>query len=169
MKLLLLPCIVLTLISCKSKKADFPVLGDYEICDTCISQIVVEHHECTDCRDIIVDSGIVFIPSLIIKTYDSLYKTKSPYYQRLLVSELNFNDSRAFDTLWPRQTIRNTRGDINENYRNFNKRFRLTGRVVKLERVMSPLGGDITFPSLNFDILSSEALDSAYIQEPYHQ
>ncbi len=50
----------------------------YYINDT-ISTLFVSHHECTECTDAIVDSGIVFIPDSIALQILMRYKEKNDF------------------------------------------------------------------------------------------
>lgn len=91
MKKYLVILIVLIFVSCKSRKSQYikshigntKVLslpyGDtfitYYINDT-ISTLYVSHHECTECLDAYVDSGIVFIPDSVTNKILRFYKER---------------------------------------------------------------------------------------------
>jgi hypothetical protein len=92
-----------------------------KICDTCLSVLVVSHQECTECRDLYVDSGILFLPRKILIDFDTSITIKG-HKMKLNTSDLCLEDRADFYRLWP------------ENNYDFRKKFRVTGKVVRNEK-----------------------------------
>ncbi|MFI5141309.1 MAG: hypothetical protein ACHQII_03035, partial [Bacteroidia bacterium] len=80
--------------------------GNYNICDTCQTTILVHHDECTTCGDILVDSGTVYFTNQIYKQANALVDSSAKADSFLLspnnidVNQLYFSNPRQFTKLW---------------------------------------------------------------------
>lgn len=118
------------------------------LCDTCSSFLFIQHDECSDCADLMVDSGTVYISKAIYETCDSLIKADSLLrkhpdtdgYLYLNTNDLSLSNKEVFYELWP-DTI--TWGD-------FNKKYKVRGKVVKVS-VQKRMGFNVIVPSFRID------------------
>jgi hypothetical protein len=102
---------------------------DAKLCDTCISTLIVEHHECTGCSDLYVDSGIVFISGKVVAQFDSASKENlkdkdNVFYsefKKLNTSDLLLYNRSDFYKLWP-DTI---------TWQDWGKKYRVTCRIIE--------------------------------------
>lgn len=100
--------------------------------------------ECTECKDLHVDSGVVYVPFKVVNDFKVSKKQRKEtgaHFVKLNTTDLYLEDKNDFYKLWP-DTI--TWGD-------FYKKYRVTGKVVKLKE-----------NSLYFEMLSYTRIDSAY-------
>lgn len=103
--------------------------SDARLCDSCISTLIISHHECTGCSDLSVDSGFVFISSNIIEQFESESKKNlkdkdNVFYsefRKLNTSDLLLDDRNDFDKLWP----------LTATWRDWTKKYRVTGRITE--------------------------------------
>lgn len=141
-----------------SKKNAIEFRGNYVVCDTCLMTVLVHHDECTDCKDIIVDSGTVYLPHEILKKAENLVvdvdttNLFSVVANRVSVSDLRFEDRDYFRKLYT-DTV---------NYRDLYKAFRLKGKIVDVGRRKSKYGVIETSPSLFFRASHAVEIDTAY-------
>jgi hypothetical protein len=155
----LITCLLLFFIffvSCKEKKADKgeafrntknQFIESPVICDTCITTIIVHHDDCTFCGEITVDSGVVFIPSKILRINDTLIDYSNiedssyvPHHQ-ISLKGLTIG-KEAFLNLW-KDTM---------NGSDLYKTFRLTGKIIDLKRRVLDNGVIEPYPTLVFKI-----------------
>ncbi len=123
--------------------------NDAKLCDTCISTLIVEHHECTGCSDLYVDSGTLFISSKVLREFDSESKKNLKdkdnlfynEFKKLNTGDLLLDDDNAFDKLWP----------VTATWRDWTKKYRVTGRITEYKGMR-----------LKFKLLSYALLDSVY-------
>lgn len=105
-----------------------------KIKDSTETVLIVQHDECTECRDFYSDSGIVYISGDVYKKinrqmnqsktkYDSLSKKgplKLPFRFDLNTHDFYFEQETDFYKLWP-DTI---------TFRGYDKKYRVKGEVV---------------------------------------
>ncbi|RZJ99380.1 MAG: hypothetical protein EOO43_26545 [Flavobacterium sp.] len=143
------------------KKNVLEFRGSYVVCDTCEMTILVEHNECTDCKDIVVDSGAIYISNAILKKAEKLVvevdttNLFSVVANRVSVSDLRFEDKNYFKKLYT-DTI---------NYSDLYRVFRLKGKIVDIGRRKSKYGIIETSPSLFFRVSHAEEIDTAYLKK----
>lgn len=119
-----------------------------EFCDTCSSFLFIKHDECTDCADLMVDSGTVYISQAIYKTCDSLINADSLLkkhldadgYLYLNTNDMNLSNKGLFYKLWP-DTI---------TWSDFNKKYKVKGKVVNVS-VQKRIGFNVIVPSFRID------------------
>ena len=63
------------------KKSNIQIGGNYKICDTCKTTIIVGHNECTDCADLQVDSGFIYISQNLFDQIDTMKKIQAFSHQ----------------------------------------------------------------------------------------
>lgn len=140
-------------ISCKTPNTNNPVAFQQHLdsityvqnaifCDTCVSTLIVEHQECTECSDLFVDSGIVFIGKNVIAQFDfeQKRKTKSRINTlKLNTLDLCFEDKHDYYKLWP-DTI---------SFKDWGKKYRVTGKVTEYNESY------LTFKLLNYTLLDT--------------
>jgi|GEM_PF-2733979 len=162
--------IFILIVACKDKssktvdinpKATITFSGDYIICDTCQTTILVHHDECTTCGEITVDSGTIYLTSDIVRSANKLAINSDepdtfllpPNYVAL--HELYFSDKHYFNKLWT-DTV---------NFKDFYKTFRLTGKVVEIKRRV--LDNEIVenYPSLFFKVDKAVQVDTSYLKK----
>lgn len=115
-----------------------------KLSDTCISTLIVGHHECTGCSDLAVDSGTVFVSRKVIAQFDSESKKNLKYkgdifyneFKKLNTSDLLLDDGADFDKLWP------DRSDLSRKYR-------VTGLITEYK------GMRLTFKLLSYTLLDT--------------
>lgn len=164
---------VLTLSSCQLKQEKAPVLKhvivhpyffenqECKVCDTCTMQILALHEEATDSGDVLVDSGIVYIPvsvaNKVIHQLDSLKKAYKPnpiwgkeIYNQFDYSDINFINGKAdFIKLW-KDTV---------NFSDLDQPYRLQCKIV--DSYVTQAG----FPRLLFRMEKATAVKKAYIKK----
>ena len=144
-----------------SKKQNIQFSGKYLVCDTCSTIIIVHHDECTNCGEISVDSGTVFITSNILRTIDSFgnsltrIDSTNLFSNAVSVKELYFSDPGYFKNLW-KDTV---------NFMDLYKVFRLTGKVTEIKRRVLDNGVVEENPSLFFKADKAEEIDTAYLKK----
>ena len=143
-----------------SKKQGVQFSGKYLVCDTCSTIIVVHHDECTNCGEISVDSGTVFITNNILKIVDSFGNNltgidSANFSNAVSLNELYFSDPGYFKTLW-KDTV---------NFADLYKAFRLTGKVTEIKRRVLDNGVVETPPSLFFKVDKAEEVDTSYLKK----
>lgn len=121
------------------------------LCDTCITTLIVRHEECTECKDIYVDSGIIYLSQKIISDFissnlnkqrgKSNNKNEYMFSSRLNTKDLYFTNEADLNKLWP------TLSD-------FHKLYRIRGRVT-----------ENSGSTLKFDLSSYVLLDSIYARK----
>jgi hypothetical protein len=119
-----------------------------QVCDTCWSTLIVKHEECTECKDLLVDSGTVYVDRTTINYFDSLFRTRKsspdeiPVHTNLInTMDLYLENPKDFRKLWKFP-------DVSDCY----KRYRVTGKVT---------GPKYTY-SLQFQIKRFTLLDTVY-------
>jgi hypothetical protein len=80
------------------------------LCDSCESVLIVEHNECTECRDFYVDSGTVYISNTIVQQLDSTVRANqakeisshklSNFGKRINTYDFYFDTKADFAKLW---------------------------------------------------------------------
>lgn len=116
-------------------------------CDTCVTILIVEHNECTECSDLYVDSGIVFINRNAIKQFDSTWLARKndfediryEHYEKLNTADLCLDDKNDYYKLWP-DTI---------SFKDWNKKYRVKGKITKFN------GSYLKFKLLDYTLLDT--------------
>lgn len=132
----------------------------YIVCDTCISTIIVHHEECTTCGEITVDSGNVYLSHDILEKCNTLANNPasarsgkfSPNY--IFMHELYFSNKGYFNKLWK-----------DKEFKDYDKAFRLTGKVVDVKRRVLGNGVVEIYPSLFFKVYKATEVDTAYLEK----
>jgi len=125
---------------------------DAKLCDTCISTLIVRHQECTECSDLYIDSGTVFISSKVIAQFDSESKKNLKdkdnifysQFKRLNTSDLLLDNKNDFYKLWP-DTV---------TWKDWGKKYRVTGRITEYKGMR-----------LKFKLLDYKLLDTLYAKK----
>ncbi|MFC0515643.1 hypothetical protein ACFFGT_15595 [Mucilaginibacter angelicae] len=165
--------LAITISSCQLKQAKMPVTKpavtrpyffenqECKVCDTCTTKILALHEEATDSGDVLVDSGIVYIPTFvankIIHQLDSLKKAYKPnsifrkeMYDQFDYGDINFVNGKAgFIKLW-KDTI---------NFSDLDQPYRLQCKIV--DSFVTQEG----FPRLLFRMEKATAVDKSYIKK----
>lgn len=138
-------------LSIKSNAITVDLRENTILCDTCISELLISHDECTDCSDLHVDSGIIFIPNSIFRICDSLVTNDTLISKHadnkghlyLNTQDLRLTNKDIFYKLWP-DTI---------NWKDFNKKYIVKGKItdVAVERRM---GFNVIVPKFQVDTYS---------------
>ncbi len=140
-------------ISCKIPNTNNPIAFQQHLdsitnvlnaifCDSCVSTLIVEHQECTECSDLFVDSGIVFIGGNAINQFDSDQKNNRKnrmHSLKLNTFDLCFEDKNDYYKLWP-DTI---------TFKDWDKKYRVTGKVTGYHESY------LTFKLLNYTLLDT--------------
>ncbi|TCC92338.1 hypothetical protein EZ428_11470 [Pedobacter frigiditerrae] len=145
------------------KSGNWKLKGNYKICDTCTTIILVHHDECTECADLYVDSGTIFIPTKVLSMIDTLsLNTKSSIMSQsnqVNLSDINLDDASYFNKLWS-DSIK-----YEDRYlKDLHNAFRLKGRILSFERRFFN-GKKSYYPSLYFKVLKAEEIDTAYLRK----
>ncbi|MFT3793204.1 hypothetical protein [Flavobacterium sp.] len=117
-----------------------------QFCDSCVSTLVVEHMECTECKDLLVDSGTVFITAKILRQIElhlAKDSKKGNARTKLNAIDLYFEDPTDFKKLW---------GDT-ISWKNWGRKYRVKGSIAKYDK-----------GALYFKMDAYEILDTAYAQ-----
>ena len=110
--------------------------NETRLCDTCSSYLLISHDECTECADLRVDGGIVYISHSFYKTCDSLINTdtlltKNPHTHgqiALRTRYMKINSEKAFNKLWPKRI--KFWPDTAIVYESFDKKYLVKGKVI---------------------------------------
>ena len=142
------------------KKSNIQIGGNYKICDTCKTTIIVGHNECTDCADLQVDSGFIYISQNLFDQIDTMKKDTGLFTpNRISASDLYLSDKKYFYKLWP-DTI---------NFKDFYKVYRVTGKVTEVKHRVFAEGSREPYPSFYFHVDKAKELDTAYAKKVKQQ
>jgi hypothetical protein len=104
----------------------YSLRNNAKVCDTCLTTIIVHHDECTECRDIYVDSGTVYLDHQTVRYFDSLAKSRirpadeiGTFDGLINTVDMYLEKSTDYKRLWKFP-------DAGDLY----KKYRLTGRIV---------------------------------------
>ncbi len=123
--------------------------------------ILMHHEECTDCGEIIVDSGTIYLTNTILKKAEKLpvpidsSNIFSWPANRVSLTDLYFEDKHYFKKLYT-DTV---------NYKDLYKVFRLKGRITDIGRRKLSNGVVSTSPSLFFRVEHATEVDTGYFKK----